>query len=260
MSNSGNAESITVFFPAFNDEASIGPLVTSALEVLSTLTTDYEVIVVDDGSTDGTPAIADKLARSLSNVKVIHHPRNQGYGVALRTGFRQASKDFIFYTDGDGQYDVRELVSLFSLMSDDVDVVNGYKKKRYDSRRRKALGTIYNTLARFFFRLPIRDIDCDYRLLRRSAIERISLSASSGVICVEMIRKLGSAGCVFRETPVRHYPRLHGKSQFFTPSRVARTVFDLFVLWWKLVVFRGSVSNTIHRRSTIPESAFREIP
>ena len=260
MSNLFNGGSITVFFPAFNDEASIAPLVTSALAVLSTLTNDYEVIVVDDGSTDRTPAITDEMARSLPKVKVIHHPGNQGYGAALRTGFREASKDFIFYTDGDGQYDVRELLSLYSLMSEDVDVVNGYKRKRCDRYRRKALGAIYNTLARFFFRLPIRDIDCDFRLLRRSAIERISLGASSGVICVEMIRKLSSAGCVFREIPVGHYPRLHGKSQFFTPSRVVRTVFDLFVLWWKLVICRGSVSNTINRPSTIPESAFRETP
>ena len=257
MSNLFSGGSITVFFPAFNDEGSIAPLVTSALAVLSTLTNDYEVIVVDDGSTDRTPAIADQIARSLSRVKVIHHPTNQGYGAALRTGFGQASKDFIFYTDGDGQYNVSELVGLCSLMSEDVDVVNGYKRKRQDSHSRRALGAIYNRLARFFFRLPIRDIDCDFRLLRRSAIERISLGASSGVICVEMIRKLSSAGCVFREIPVGHYPRLHGKSQFFTPSRVVRTVFDLLVLWWKLVICRAPISNVIESPSTIPESAFR---
>jgi glycosyltransferase involved in cell wall biosynthesis len=151
MSNLFSGGSITVFFPAFNDEGSIAPLVTSALAVLSTLTNDYEVIVVDDGSTDRTPAIADQIAGSLSEVKVIHHPTNKGYGAALRTGFGHASKDFIFYTDGDGQYDVSELVGLCSLMSEGVDVVNGYKRKRQDSNSRRALGAIYNTLARFFF-------------------------------------------------------------------------------------------------------------
>jgi hypothetical protein len=119
-------------------------------------------------------------------------------------------------------------------MSDRVDVVNGYKISREDNRGRKAVGAMYNRVARFIFRLPIRDVDCDFRLVRRSAIDRISLGLSSGAICVELVRKLKSAGCTFREVPVHHYPRIHGKSQFFTPRRVARTLFDFCALWLSL--------------------------
>ena len=233
-----SSNSISVFFPAFNDEGTIESLVTDALAVLPRLTHDFEVLVVNDGSTDRTPALLDELERTRSHVRVIHHESNQGYGAALRTGFGHARKDLIFYTDGDGQYDARELDVLFPLMTDGVEVVNGYKIARADERHRVVIGKFYNRLARFLFRLPIRDVDCDFRLMRREAVERLDLVSSSGVICVEMVRKLYADGRVFVEVPVHHYPRRHGRSQFFTFGRVARTAFDFFVLWLKLVVLR----------------------
>ena len=234
MANPPASESITVFFPIFNDQETVEPLVRKTLDVLPTLTGDYEILLINDGSTDASGAIADHLTETIKQLRVIHHPINQGYGAALRTGFSNASKDLIFYTDGDGQYDVNELKLLAPLMTDGVDVVNGYKIKRHDNRRRKASGAIYNNLARRLFRLPISDVDCDFRLVRRSAINRISLSSSSGAICVELVRKLSSAGCTFKEVPVHHYARLHGKSQFFRPRHVARTLFDFCVLWVSL--------------------------
>lgn len=241
MANPQPRKSISVFFPVFNDQETIGALTAKALAVLPTLTDDYEVLLIDDGSTDASAKVADDLALNLQHVRVIHHPSNQGYGAVLRTGFRNAAKEFIFYTDGDGQYDVGELALLVPMMNDDVDVVNGYKLERHDNRRRKASGAIYNRLAHFIFRLPIRDVDCDFRLVRRSAIDRIHLGLSSGAICVELVGKLNSAGCTFREVPVHHYPRPHGKSQFFTPRRVARTLFDFFVL--RLVEARRSFNR-----------------
>lgn len=234
MAKSPARESISVFFPVFNDQETIEPLVRKTLAVLAELTDDYEMLLINDGSVDASAAVADEVARNMKHVRVIHHSGNQGYGAALRTGFSNASKELIFYTDGDGQYDVSELALLVPMMSEGVDVVNGYKIKRHDNPGRKASGAIYNRLARFIFRLPIRDVDCDFRLVRRSAIERISLELSSGAICVELVRKLNSAACTFREVPVHHYPRIHGKSQFFTPRRVARTLFDFFALWLSL--------------------------
>jgi glycosyltransferase involved in cell wall biosynthesis len=231
---------VSVFFPAYNDEGSIAALVGEAVAALKAVTDDYEVIVVNDGSTDGTAAALDRLAASVPELRVIHHDGNRGYGAALRTGFDHATKDLIFYTDGDGQYDPREMAALFPLMTDGVDVVNGYKIRRADGLHRRVLGGVYNRLARLMFRVPVRDIDCDFRLIRRRAIERVELVSSSGIICVEMIRKLHAAGCVFAETPVRHHPRAHGESQFFTPRRVARTAFDFFVLWVKIVALRPS--------------------
>jgi len=226
---------ISVFFPAYNDAGSIALLVKRAIAILETLTDDYEVIVVNDGSADATPLVLDELARECPRVKIIHHETNKGYGAALRTGFSAASKDLVFYTDGDGQYDVRELGKLFPLLTGAVDVVNGYKIKRADKRHRILIGALYNLTARFLFRLPIRDVDCDFRLLRRSALRQVELMSSSGVICVELVRKLHAAGCVFAESPVHHYPRIHGRSQFFRLGRVVHTARDFLILWLKLV-------------------------
>lgn len=247
--------SISVFFPAYNDEGTIAQMVTDALGVLPLLTDDYEVIVVNDGSHDRTPAVLDELARTTPTLKVIHHQTNQGYGGALRSGFHHAVKELVFYTDGDGQYDARDLTALFSLMRDGVDVVNGYKIRRADRRRRRVLGAIYNQLARLMFRVPIRDIDCDFRLMRRRAIEQIEIVSLSGVVCVEMIHKLHRRGCVFAETPVHHYPRAHGESQFFTPRRVARTAMDFFALWLKLVALRPFRPSQSGHTSAVSEKS-----
>ena len=228
------ADGISVFFAAFNDEATIASLVGDALAVLPTLADDYEVIVVDDGSTDSTPAVLDELARSEPRLRVVRHETNRGYGGALRTGVASATKELIFYTDGDGQYDVRELALLRPHLTEAVDIVNGYKIKRADEWQRRALGAAYNRLAHLLFSIPIRDVDCDFRLLRRRAVGRIDLVSSSGSICVELVHKLHRAGCVFVEVPVHHYPRAHGRSQFFTPRRVARTAVDLLSLWLKV--------------------------
>ncbi len=238
MQQTRTREGISVFFPAYNDAGTIAGLVEEALAVLPSLTDDYEVIVVDDGSTDETGAVLDELALREPRLRVIHHERNRGYGGALRTGFGAARKDLIFYTDGDGQYDVRELAALGPLMREGVDIVNGYKIKRADGIDRKVIGGVYNRLARLLFRLPIRDVDCDFRLMRRRAVQQLDLVSSSGVICVELAHKLRRAGCAFAETPVNHYPRRHGRSQFFTAPRVARTARDFFALWVKLVVLR----------------------
>lgn len=228
---------ISVFFPAFNDEKTIGPLVSQALTLLPRVTDDYEVLVINDGSRDSTQEVLQELARGSNHVKLIRHERNIGYGAALRSGFSHSTKELIFYTDGDGQYDVRELSTLLNLMTGDCDVVNGYKISRSDATYRKIAGAVYNLLARLMFRLPIRDVDCDFRLIKRSAIRSIDLTSSGGAICVELIYKLRKRGCVFAETPVHHYPRAHGSSQFFTLRHVSRATRDFCTLWLRLVVF-----------------------
>lgn len=257
MTNGKGRESISVFFPAYNDAHSIVPLVTEALRVLPTLTDDYEVVVVNDGSTDETGAVLDELARTSPRVRVVHHAANTGYGGALRSGFRACTKDLVFYTDGDGQYDVGELPGLHALLGPGVGAVNGYKANRADAGRRKVLGAAYNRLAHLLFSLPVRDVDCDFRLMRRSALAGIELTMSSGAICVELMHKLHRAGCAFAEVPVRHYPRRHGRSQFFRPGRVARTASDLLRLWLRLVI----LPRLLPRRAAPGErhaSRFRE--
>lgn len=254
MITTNHNSSLTVFFPAYNDADVIEALVISALNTLQDLTSDYEVLVVDDGSTDNTVAVLELLAREQPRLKVIRHLQNRGYGAALRSGFANASKDLVFYTDGDGQYDPRELGALWPLMTPGIDIVNGYKLKRADKSHRRVLGGMYNHLARWFFRLPIRDVDCDFRLLRRQALEQIDLVSSSGIICVELVRKLHAAGFIFMEAPVNHYPRVHGRSQFFTPLSVTRTAFDFAMFWWRLVVLRQVDSNITLAKTTNPIS------
>lgn len=240
-------QGISVFFPAYNDEASIAGLVGDALAVLPGLAEEFEVIVVDDGSTDGTAAVLDGLALADPRVRVVRHEVNRGYGAALRTGFASATKELVFYTDGDGQYDVRELAHLRPLLTAGVDIVNGYKIQRADVWRRKALGAAYNRLAHLLFNIPIRDVDCDFRLLRRRAVEGLELVSSSGSICVELVHKLHRAGRVFAEVPVHHYPRAHGRSQFFTLRRVGRTALDLLGLWLKAGAPAGLLRRAARR-------------
>jgi glycosyltransferase involved in cell wall biosynthesis len=237
------SEGISVFFPAYNDEGTIAGLVADALAVLPALADDYEVVVVNDGSTDRTAAVLEALARTQPRLRVVQHPANRGYGAALRTGFASATKELVFYTDGDGQYDVRELARLRPLLAAGVDIVNGYKIKRADSWQRRALGAVYNQLAHLLFSIPIRDVDCDFRLLRRRAFEGVELFSSSGSICVELVHKLHRAGRTFAEAPVNHYPRAHGRSQFLTAARLTRTALDLLSLWLKA----GAPSRLLRR-------------
>jgi glycosyltransferase involved in cell wall biosynthesis len=161
-----------------------------------------------------------------------------GYGAALITGFANAKKDLIFYTDGDGQYDVRELHNLLAHLKPNVDLVNGYKVKRADAWYRIWIGALYRRTMRWAFRLSIRDVDCDFRLFRRHIFETISLESRSGVICVEMAKKFEQAGFRMVEVPVSHYPRLHGRSEFFRVRHLIYTFRGLLKIWWMLIVSR----------------------
>ena len=229
---------LSIFFPAYNDSGTIGSLVITALQAAQSITDDYEVIVVNDGSADHTAAVADELARQYPRVKVVHHPVNRGYGGALRTGFATASKEFVFYTDGDAQYDPAEMTVLWQAMRPGVDLVNGYKISRSDPFHRIVIGRLYHHTVKLLFGLKVRDVDCDFRLMRRSIFERVRLEKSSGVICLEMMKKIQDAGFAVAEVPVHHYHRTHGRSQFFNFPRIFKTALDVGRLWYDLVVRR----------------------
>jgi glycosyltransferase involved in cell wall biosynthesis len=230
---------LSMFFPAYNDAGTIASLVITAVKVAATLTDDYEVMVINDGSQDDTAKILDELARIYpEHVRVIHHEKNRGYGGALRTGFASATKDFVFYTDGDGQYDPSEVSALWSKMTEDVDWVNGWKISRADPLHRIVIGRIYHHFVKLLFSLKVRDVDCDFRLMRRRIFDVVHLEKNSGVICLEMMKKFQDAGFRVAEHPVHHYHRAHGQSQFFNFPRVGRTLIDMMKLWWVLVVRR----------------------
>jgi glycosyltransferase involved in cell wall biosynthesis len=240
-----------MFFPAYNDAGTIASLVIQAVNVASRLTDDFEVIVVNDGSKDATAAIADELARQYPQVRVVHHPQNRGYGGALRTGFASATKDLIAYTDGDAQYDPSELDMLWQRLTDDADMVNGYKISRSDPMHRIIIGRIYHHTVKMLFRLRVRDVDCDFRLMRREIFDRVKLERDTGVICLEMMRKFQDAGVRIVEVPVHHYHRTHGRSQFFNFRRVFWTGVDVLRLWIQLVVLRRQSSAVLFRNPTI---------
>ncbi len=233
-------QSLSVFFPAYNDAGTIASLVIQAVRVAARLTPDFEVVVVNDGSQDATAVILDELARTYPQVRVVHHPTNRGYGGALRTGFATASKDLIAYTDGDGQYDPSELDVLWNALTPDADMVTGWKISRSDPMHRIVIGRVYHYFVKFLFQLRVRDVDCDFRLMRREIFDRIKLEKDTGVICLEMMRKIQDARFTVVEVPVHHYHRAHGKSQFFNFPRVFWTGIDVMKLWVKLVVLGGS--------------------
>lgn len=236
--------SLSVFFPAYNDAGTIASLVITSVKVAATLTDDYEVIVINDGSKDDTARILDELARIYpDHVRVVHHPKNRGYGGALRTGFATASKDLVFYTDGDAQYDPTEMTLLWQQMRDDVDWVNGWKISRSDPMHRIVIGRLYHHYVKTLFGLKVRDVDCDFRLMRRRIFDVVRLEKDSGVICLEMMKKFQDAGFRVAEQPVHHYHRAHGQSQFFNFPRVFRTLLDVHKLWWQLVVRRSHLKH-----------------
>jgi glycosyltransferase involved in cell wall biosynthesis len=232
------APGVSVFFPAYNDAGTIASLVLLAHMTVRRYTDDYEVIVVNDGSPDHTGELLDEMARSLPWLKVVHHAKNRGYGGALRTGFETASKELVLYTDGDAQYDPREFALLLDVHAQDpsLDFVNGFKIARNDPFHRKVIGRVYHHFVKLAFGLRIRDVDCDFRLMKRAIFDRVKLTRSSGVICVELMKNVTDHGFRIGQVGVHHFHRTYGTSQFFNFPRVARTLRDLVALWFELVI------------------------
>jgi glycosyltransferase involved in cell wall biosynthesis len=196
------------------------------------------VIVINDGSTDASQEVLEELSDAQPLLRVVVHESNRGYGGALLSGFAAATKQWVFYTDGDAQFDPTELALLVDRARDDVDVVQGYKIDRADNLARRIVGRVYHRFVAVMFGLKIRDTDCDFRLIRRALLDRVQLVHTTGVICVEMVRKFQDAGARFVEVPIHHYARTHGRSQFFRLSSVARSLSDLAGLWVRLVLLR----------------------
>ena len=225
-------ESLTVFFPAYNDAATIAGLVEKSFRLLESAGVEFEVIVVDDGSFDETPQILQQLqARYGETFRTVRHAVNKGYGAALRSGFAAASKELVFYTDGDSQYDPGELPLLLARLEPHIGLVNGYKITRQDAWYRILIGKVYNALVHRLFRISIRDVDCDFRLIRRDLLAQTRLQSDSGCICVELLLALQDVGCGTAEVAVHHYPRIAGQSQFFRWSSVVNTVLQIATLY-----------------------------
>jgi glycosyltransferase involved in cell wall biosynthesis len=230
---------VSAFFPCYNDEPTIAAMVNVVLGAMDRCgIDDCEVIVVNDGSTDGSAVVLAELARKEPRLRVVTHDRNRGYGGALLSGFAASTKQWVFYTDGDGQYDPAELELLIARASEQVDVVQGYKLRRADGFLRAIVGRTYHWFVKMAFGLEIRDTDCDFRLIRRARLDEVKLVHTTGAITVELVRKLQDSGAHFTEVGVHHYRRVFGKSEFFRIGAIARTLWALAGLWVQLVLLR----------------------
>jgi glycosyltransferase involved in cell wall biosynthesis len=224
---------LSYFFPAHNEEANLESLVAEALETLPTLADTYEIIAVDDGSRDGTPALADALAaRHPGIVSAVHHPTNLGYGAALRSGFGAARYDLVAFTDGDRQFKVADLGRLTARLgeADHPDVVVGFRIKRADPIARIAYARAYRLANRLFFGLKVTDVDCACKLFRRESLESLRVESGGAFFSAEMIIKLRAAGRTVVEVGIPHYPRTAGSATGANPRVIVRAVRD----FWRL--------------------------
>jgi len=236
-----SVRSITVFFPCYNEQDNVARTVERALEVLERLNADFEVIIVDDGSTDSTGRIADEIASKNNRVKAVHHHPNLGYGAALRSGFKAATKEFVFYTDGDGQFDIGELPPLLPLMNK-ADIVSCYRLNRQDNLVRRINGWCWTKLVCLLFGMKVRDIDCAFKLYRREIFDNIELSSTGALINAEILARAVRRGYRLIERGVHHYPRTAGKQTGGRPRVILRAFKELIKLYSQ--ISKGSPKQT----------------
>lgn len=218
-----------MFFPCFNEQENIGPLIRSTLAVVPEITSDFELIIVNDGSRDNTAAVADALAAEFPQVRVVHHAKNSGYGMALQSGFRAAKKDWVFYTDGDGQFDMRELIDILPL-AEKYDIVTCYRKNRQDNFIRKFNGWAWCQLVNLLFGLGLRDIDCAFKLYRREMFDKMELVSQGALIDTEVLARAKKAGYSMVQHGVSHYPRHFGQPTGGNIKVILKAFRELFKL------------------------------
>ncbi len=235
---------LSIVLPAFNEQGNITDALDRAQAVAERLCEDYEIIVVDDGSKDRTAELVTRRSAEDPRVRLVRHERNLGYGEALRTGFETAKLDLVFFTDADNQFDLDELERLMPLI-EKVDVVAGYRIDRQDPPMRRFFAKGWNILVRMLFYVPVRDIDCAFKLFRRSVFERIDLESIGAMVNTELMVKLARSGASVVEVGVTHHPRKAGRPSGANPRVIARAFRELWRMRERL---RGFEANTLPRR------------
>jgi len=224
---------ISVFFPCYNEQENVGRIVENAISVFEKLNIDFEVIIIDDGSSDDTGRIADDIAGRDGRVKVVHHEGNLGYGAALQSGFRTAAKELVFYTDGDGQFDINEMPPLLPLM-EQYDIVSCYRLNRRDPLVRKINGWCWTKLVCLLFGLKIRDIDCAFKLYKRKIFDDMILSSRGALIDTEILVRAARKNYRITQKGVNHYPRTAGSQTGANIRVVLRAFKELFILYGRI--------------------------
>jgi len=223
-------KSISVFFPCYNEQENVARTTQNAIEVLENINADFEIIIVDDGSGDATAEISEEIAGRNSKVKVVHHHTNLGYGAALRSGFKAATKELVFYTDGDGQFDISELPPLLPLMAE-FDIVSCYRLNRQDSLIRRLNGWAWTKLVCLLFGMKARDIDCAFKLYKTEIFDNIELSSSGALIDAEILARAVRKGYTVTQKGVHHYPRTAGAQTGANLKVILRAFKELFKLY-----------------------------
>ncbi len=225
--------SLSLVLPAHNEEANIGIVVEQALAVLPAFSDDFEIIVVDDGSRDGTRAIVESVSVADPRVKLVHHPVNRGYGGALTSGFRASRGDHVMFMDADRQFDLADL-ALLSPFVDRFDMVAGFRKERHDPFHRRVNAEIFNVAVRILFGVHLRDIDCAFKVLNGDLIRSMDLSAPGALINTEIQAKARRQGATLQQVGVHHYPRVAGTATGGSCRVIARAMSETVILWWRM--------------------------
>ncbi len=220
---------ITFFFPCYNEEQNIERVTKEALSVAGRISNDYEIIIVNDGSRDRTSEVAERLAIEHPQVRVVHHEVNKGYGAALQSGFKNATKELVFYTDGDGQFKIEEITKLLPYI-EKYDIVSGYRIKRSDPFIRKVNAFLWGALVNILFKLGVSDVDSAFKLYRRKIFDDITLTSQGALIDTEILAKAKEKGYTIKEIGVSHYPRLAGVQTGAKLSVIFKAFVELFKL------------------------------
>jgi glycosyltransferase involved in cell wall biosynthesis len=235
--------SISVILPVFNEEQNLAATVEDAVCALEKIGTDYEIVIVDDGSTDATPEVCRDVIGRFDRVRAVSHLVNRGYGAALRSGFKTAQCDLIFFTDADGQFRFNQLTEFISRI-DKVDMVIGYRAHRQDHWPRRLNSRLGNWFARAFLEVRARDINCAYKLMWRESLRQLALTSNGAIINTELLTFAARAGWDVRELPVKHFPRNFGRATGANARVIGRTIIEFFRLWRRFAKRRGEVHAT----------------
>jgi len=224
---------LSLVFPAFNEAENLPTLLESALEIGDQLGVDFEIVIVDDGSRDRSAEILDAWARRDPRISSVHHPTNRGYGAALRAGLRQARGDLVFFSDADLQFDLGEITSLLE-HTEDVEIVVGYRSPRRDPWARRLIAWVWGRLVRALFDLPVRDIDCAFKIFRREVLDAIPIESIGAFVNTEILARARAAGFRIKQVPVSHHPRRSGTQTGAHPRVILRALVELSALYSEL--------------------------
>lgn len=234
MSNETKSDGITLFFPIYNDERTVRKMAEKSLKVLAELSDQYELIIIDDCSPDRAGQIADEVSReNPGKIRVIHHPKNLGYGMALRTGFEAAKYEWICFTDGDDEYDVFDFKKLFKLKNY-YDLIITFRYVRLYSSKRVLISWVYNLCLRFLFRSPYRDISTGLRMVRKSLLRELVLESTSPFIGAELTIKTMLKGYRVGEVGIQTFPREFGSGSATSVKNIIKTIKEMLFLHGKI--------------------------